>query len=31
MFGIDTALLTIILAPIIVGAIYWRGKNDRTK
>jgi len=31
MFGIDTALLTIILAPTIVGAIYWRGKNDRTK
>ena len=31
MFCIDTTLLIIILAPIIVGAIYWRGNNDAIK
>ena len=32
MICIDTTLLTIILAPIIVGAIYyWKGNNDTTK
>jgi len=29
MICIDTTLLTIILAPIVIGAIYWRGtKHD---
>ena len=29
MICIDTTLLVIILAPIVIGAIYWRGiKHD---
>ena len=28
MICINTTLLTIILAPIVMGAIYWRGTND---
>jgi len=29
MICISTTLLVIIIAPIIVGAIYWRGKNEQ--
>jgi len=30
MICIPTTLLTIILAPIVIGAIYWKGSNDTT-
>jgi hypothetical protein len=28
MICIPTTLLVIIIAPIVIGAIYWRGKHD---
>ncbi len=29
MICISTTLLTIIIAPIVIGAIYWKGIYDR--
>jgi hypothetical protein len=29
MICIPTTLLIIIIAPIVIGAIYWKGKNER--